>query len=189
MIFFLFLVCAAKRIGEVECALQYAIPAYALGTFLERLASLGIMGDQLRASLKPLNTRALYCSQGFQGVSSIWHTWLPRDASLSHICTSDRCRFYSPDTGLCGMSSTIWRRAAREVGTSRNHELSSPLKPRRTSWIYGTEGLRGSLNWAHIMSEGREFYFEACEVKLNLDRNFPVNLASYGIPFGAKSIG
>ena len=33
--------------------------------------------------LKPLNTIVLWWSEGFQGVSSIRHTWLARDANLS----------------------------------------------------------------------------------------------------------
>ena len=60
----------------------------------ERLSSLGIMEAQF---LKPLSTIVLCdVSKGFQGVSSIEHTWLPRNANLSDSYKSDRCSFFSP---------------------------------------------------------------------------------------------
>ena len=46
----------------------------------------------LWCSLKPLNTIVLWWYEGFQEVSSLGHTWLIRDASLS-----DSCRFFSLD--------------------------------------------------------------------------------------------
>ena len=54
----------------------------------ERLASLGIMAAQLKAPLKPLYTIVLWCFVWFQVVSSIGHTWLPRDVSLSDSFSS-----------------------------------------------------------------------------------------------------
>ena len=50
---------------------------------LQKDASLGIMGDQLKAPLKPLNIIVFWWPDRFQRVSSIGHISLPKDASLS----------------------------------------------------------------------------------------------------------
>ena len=47
----------------------------------ERLISLGIMGAQLRASLKPFNTMVLCYSRGFRGTLPL-DPIIPRDVSL-----------------------------------------------------------------------------------------------------------
>ena len=59
----------------------------------ERLAFLGIMGSEMKAPLKPLNTIGLGCPGVFKGTLN-WDPIMPRDASLSDSCTSYRCIFF-----------------------------------------------------------------------------------------------
>ena len=57
----------------------------------EILRSLGIMGDQLRAPLNPLNKIVLW----WGGIN--WAPMMPRDTTLSNSYKSDRCCFTSLD--------------------------------------------------------------------------------------------
>ena len=66
------------------------VNAKILISVVPRLASLCIMGDQLRAPLKPLPTLVLWWSEGIQGVLN-WSPTMPRDASLSDSYTSEGC--------------------------------------------------------------------------------------------------
>ena len=79
-----------------------------------RLASLGIMEPQLRASLKPLNTIVCF---GVRRVSvgPQFSTIMPRDASLSNNYTSDRCCFPSLPTKRHG--SPRFRSLSKQLET------------------------------------------------------------------------
>ena len=56
----------------------------------ERLASLGIMGAQLRASFK-LRYHSALALEGLHG-ALCWYPMMPREISLSDGCTPDRCK-------------------------------------------------------------------------------------------------
>ena len=62
---------------------------------VERLASLGIIGTQLRASLKPINTIMLWWCEGFQGSCQFDLHETERRQSLGQIYTCDPCWFSS----------------------------------------------------------------------------------------------
>ena len=74
------------------------VPRYA-----ERLASLGIMGDQLRAAIKTFVLSQRYRIKGFQEALN-WDSFMPRDASLSNSYTHDWCCFPSSGPDLILLS-------------------------------------------------------------------------------------
>ena len=57
------------------------------------LASFGIMGEELKAFLEPLNTIVISCTGIFRGGLNLGPT-MPRDGSLSDSCTSNRRCFF-----------------------------------------------------------------------------------------------
>ena len=72
----------------------------------KRLVSLGIMEDQLRASLKTSNTIVLWYLRGFRGPPQS-DPMMPRHVIISD--TSDRCSFFRP----CSLVNQVGRNIAR----------------------------------------------------------------------------
>ena len=84
-----------------------------------------ISRDNVDAILEPLRIKVLRTSEGFQGVSSTRHRWLPRDASLSGSYASDRCGCSS-----LGLDKIQFRdKFAQDVVSTRNYALGN------LSWI------------------------------------------------------
>ena len=96
MLLFLFWKSLAIFPDKIAPNYETAKAANILHPLSERLACLGIMGDQLRGPLNPFNALVLWWLEGFQKVSSIGAPMMPRDSSLSDSRASDRCGFPSP---------------------------------------------------------------------------------------------
>ena len=84
----------------------------------ERLASLSIMGAQLRTLFKSLLTIVLLYSCGSKGALN-WAPMMPRNISLSGNYTSDRCYFPSLPSCFCMQAESFPLRERKRPPCSR----------------------------------------------------------------------
>ena len=97
----------------------------------ERLASLSIMGLQLKTALKTLNTIMLWCTGGFSGALN-WSPMMPRDDSLSNVYSllffRSRCVWYRDKS----FSKSCWTKPNSDCILNFKIDLESKEIPFRS---------------------------------------------------------